>query len=197
MTHKLLLLGAARLETPGGTLRLERKTAAVLAYLALEGATPKYRLAGWLWPESGETTARNNMRQLLRRLRLAAGEVVLGEDLIELAPEVAVDVQQLSYLQTPSLELLLQEGVLLEGLEFDDAPDFEEWLQGARADLHGLRSNSAQAEALRLERAGNLRQALEYAQIWARLEPLSEEAHRQVMRLYYLLGDRGAALAAF
>jgi DNA-binding SARP family transcriptional activator len=197
VTHKLLLLGAARLETPGGTLRLERKTAAVLAYLALEGATPKYRLAGWLWPESGETTARNNMRQLLRRLRLAAGEVVLGEDLIELAPEVAVDVQQLSYLQTPSLELLLQEGVLLEGLEFDDAPDFEEWLQGARADLHGLRSNSAQAEALRLERAGNLRQALEYAQIWARLEPLSEEAHRQVMRLYYLLGDRGAALAAF
>ncbi|ADH62188.1 AfsR/DnrI/RedD family transcriptional regulator [Allomeiothermus silvanus DSM 9946] len=48
MTHKLFLLGAARLETPGGSLLLERKTAAVLAYLALEGPVRKYKLAGWL-----------------------------------------------------------------------------------------------------------------------------------------------------
>ncbi|MCL6569732.1 MAG: hypothetical protein K6T35_12870, partial [Meiothermus silvanus] len=86
--YALRLLGPPRLETPGGAFAPDRRAVAVLAYLALEGATPKYRLAGWLWPESGETTARNNMRQLLRRLRLAAGEVVLGEDLIELAPEV-------------------------------------------------------------------------------------------------------------
>lgn len=197
MSYKLFLLGAPRLETPAGTLRLERKTAAALAYLALEGVTSKYKLAGWLWPESGESTARNNMRQLLRRLRVAAGEIVLGEDQLELHPETEVDVQRLSYLQNPSLELLLQEETLLEGLEYDDSPDFDEWLQGARADLHGLRTSSAQAEAERLERAGNLRPALEYAQARARLEPLSEEAHRRVMRLYYLLGDRGSALGVF
>ncbi len=88
MTHHLHLLGTPTLESQ----RLERKTAAVLAYLALEGQTHKYKLSGWLWPDSGETAARNNMRQLLRRLRVAAGEVVLGEDLIELHSEV--DVQQ-------------------------------------------------------------------------------------------------------
>ena len=33
--------------------------------------------------------------------------------------------------------------------------------------------------------------------IWAIADPLSEEAHRRVMRLHYLRGDRAAALAAF
>lgn len=195
MTYRLSLLGPARLYTQGGSLPLERKTAAVLAYLALEGPTPKYKLAGWLWPDSGETTARNNMRQLLRRLRLAAGGVVLGADRLELHPEAEVDVKQLSYLETPSLEFLRQDARLLEGYDYDDCPDFEEWLEGAREELDALRSHTAQSEAERLEKAGKFKQALEYAQLRLRIEPLSEEGARQVARLQYLLGDRGAALA--
>lgn len=194
MEFRLHILGSPRLTGPSGTVALERKTAAVLAYLALEGPTPKYKLAGWLWPESGETTARNNMRQLLRRLRVSLGEVVLGEDRLELAPETEADVKQLSYLEAPSLELLRQDARLLEGYDYDDCPDFEEWLEGAREELDALRSRTAQSEAERLEKADNLKQALEYAQLRLRLEPLSEEAARQVARLQYLLGDRGAAL---
>ncbi|WP_169730625.1 AAA family ATPase, partial [Calidithermus chliarophilus] len=195
MPYRLHLLGPPKLASPRGVSPLERKTAAVLAYLALEGPTPKYKLAGWLWPDSGESTARNNMRQLLRRLRVGLGEVVLGEDRLELAPEAEVDVKQLSYLEAPSLELLRQDARLLEGYDYDDCPDFEEWLEGAREELDALRSRTAQSEAERLEKAGNLKQALEYAQLRLRLEPLSEEGARQVARLQYLLGDRGAALA--
>ncbi|MBI5811222.1 MAG: tetratricopeptide repeat protein [Meiothermus silvanus] len=195
MTHKLFLLGAARLETPGGSLLLERKTAAVLAYLALEGPVRKYKLAGWLWPESGETAARNNMRQLLRRLRMAAGEVVLGEDLIELAPEVEADVGRWSYLESPSLSQLRQEEAFLKGSDYDDLPELAEWVESTRAELRELRAQAAEAEATRLERAENFKGALEYAQIRLRMEPLSEDSYRQVARLQYLLGDRAAALA--
>ena len=68
------LMGSAILTgSAGGELRLERKLAAALAYLALEGATPRSRLAGLLWPESPEATARNNLSQMLRKLRLAVG----------------------------------------------------------------------------------------------------------------------------
>ncbi len=195
VTHKLFLLGAARLETPGGSLLLERKTAAVLAYLALEGPVRKYKLAGWLWPESGETAARNNMRQLLRRLRMAAGEVVLGEDLIELAPEVEADVGRWSYLESPSLSQLRQEEAFLKGSDYDDLPELAEWVESTRAELRELRAQAAEAEATRLERAENFKGALEYAQIRLRMEPLSEDGYRQVARLQYLLGDRAAALA--
>jgi DNA-binding SARP family transcriptional activator/predicted ATPase len=195
MTYQLQLFGNPKLLTPNGMSVLERKTAAVLAFLALEGATHKYKLAGWLWANSGETAARNNMRQLLRRLRLAAGEVVLGEDQIALHPDVSVDVQRLSSLQNPTLEVLSQNDELLADLEYDDAPDFDEWLLGVREELKSLRLRAAQIEADRLEKSGQLRQALEFAQFRIKLEVLSEEAYRQVARLQYLLGDRSAALA--
>jgi DNA-binding SARP family transcriptional activator len=195
--NHLRLLGPPQFQTPSRTLAPDRRTAGVLAYLALEGKAHKYRLAGWLWPDSGEESAKNNMRQLLRRLRLGAGEVVKGEDHIELVSDVEVDVRQLSYLETPSLERLRHNAELLEGFEYDDAPDFEEWLLEAKEELLQLRVRSLSSEAERLEKAGNFKGAMEYAQVWVQLEPLSEEAQRQVIRLHYLLGDRGAALSAF
>ena len=45
---------------------LERKTAAFIAYLALEGSTAKQKLARLLWPESRDATARSNLRQARR-----------------------------------------------------------------------------------------------------------------------------------
>jgi DNA-binding SARP family transcriptional activator len=196
--YSLFLLGAPRLETPSKTLSLEGRVAAVLAYLALEGATSKYKLAGLLWPDSGETAARNNMRQLLRRFRQAAeADIILGEDRIELNPEVEVDAKKLSYLETPSLELLKQNTEFLEGMDYDAAPDFAEWLESVREELRDLRVRSAEAEATRLEESGNLRRALEFAEGRLKLEPLAEEAYRHLMRIHYLLGDRGAALAVF
>jgi DNA-binding SARP family transcriptional activator/tetratricopeptide (TPR) repeat protein len=193
LSHDLQLLGTPKLVFPTGTLTLERKTAAVLAYLALEGATHKYRLAGWLWAESGETAARNNMRQLLRRLRVAAGEVVTGEDQLELSAGVHVDVQRLSALQSPSLDVLRQDDELLSGYEYDDAPDFEDWLIGAREEWRSVRARAAASEADHLEQAGQFKAALEYALAHNKIEPLSEEGYRRTARLQYLIGERGAA----
>jgi DNA-binding SARP family transcriptional activator len=191
----LSLLGAARVTLASSEVRLERKTAAVLAYLALEGTTPKYKLAGMLWPDSGETAARNNMRQLLRRLRTSGADIVTGDDRIELLSEVETDVKGLSYLEIPSLELLKRDASLLEGFDYDDAPDFAQWLETTREEFLDLRSRTAEDEASRLEGAGNFKLALEYALLRLKLEPLAEEAYRHVARLHYLLGDRSAALS--
>jgi DNA-binding SARP family transcriptional activator len=193
--YSLSLLGAPRLETPGKTLHLEGRLAAVLAYLAVEGETPKYKLAGLLWPDSGETAARNNMRQLLRRLRTSVGDIVVGDDRLDLHGAAEVDVKKLSYLETSSLALLKQDGELLENIDYDDAPDFAAWLEATREDLFNLRSQAAEREAIRLEQTGNFKLSLEYAQLKLNLEPLAEEAYRQVAKLYYLQGDRSAALS--
>ena len=164
MESSLQLLGPPLIRTPRKPVVPDRRMAGMLAYLALEGATHKYKLAGYLWPNAEETTARSNMRQMLRRIRVNGGDIVVGEDLIELRPELEVDVKQLSYLETPSLEILKQDVELLAGLEFDDTYEFADWLAGAREELRDLRSRSAGSEAERLEQTGNYKQALEYAQ---------------------------------
>ena len=47
------------------------------------------------------------------------------------------------------------------------------------------------------EGANDWDDALTHAHELLALEPTSEEAHRRVMRLHYLAGDRAAALLAF
>ncbi len=197
---RLEVLGGARLVGPSGPLRLERKTAAVLGWLAREGATPKYRFSGLLWPESTEVTARNNMRQLLRRLRMATGgELIAGGDTLTLAGAVETDVAELEAHVAAGRyeEALALRGALLGGLDFDDCPDLEAWLRHSREEVEALRRRAASAESERREQRGDLAGALTFAERLLEGEPHSEEAHRRLMRLHYLQGDRAAALGLY
>lgn len=194
---RLTLLGEPRLHTPQGERRLDRMPAAVLAYLALQGPTPKYRLAGLLWPESGEAGARANMRQLLHRLRKGGADLVEGDQVIALREGVACDLQQLSALDLGAALALADAPPLLAGHEHDDAPDFADWLHATREQLRALQLQALDHEAARLEVAGAHAQALALVQRRLHDDPLAEAVHRRAMRLHHLMGDRAAALAAY
>ncbi|RZL30685.1 MAG: AfsR family transcriptional regulator, partial [Rubrivivax sp.] len=194
---RLTLLGEPRLHSPEGERRLDRMPAAVLAYLALQGPTPKYRLAGLLWPGSGEAGARANMRQLLHRLRKTAGDLVEGDQVIALRDNVTCDLQQLSALDLGAALAMADAPPLLSGQEHDDAPDFADWLHATREELRALQWRAMDHEATRLEAAGEHAAALAIVQRRLHHDPLSEAAHRRAMRLQHLMGDRLAALAAF
>lgn len=157
--HHLRLLGEATLEVEGRSpVRLERKVAGVLAYLALEGPTPRSRLAGLLWPEVPERMARNNLAQALHRLRRAAGgyQATSGEGVLRLAEGIEADAAQLVLLafQGRYAEVLGLEGELLRGHDYDDCPDFADWLLAERERLARLRREALEAEAERREREG-------------------------------------------
>jgi len=180
---------------------LERKAAALLAYVALEGPTPRATLAGLLWPAVVESRARNNLRQLLHRLRrfhdllAAANEVRLGD--------ADADVTELRSLQDAGDSHAIAERwgseapVLLRGQELDDCPDMAEWLEAERARLSEAVTRAVEAEAERFEATGDVGRALEQAQRLLTLDPLSESAYRRAMRLHYLAGDRAQALDTY
>lgn len=197
---RLALLGVPVLQIQTRQLRpVERKTAGILAYLTLEGPTPRSRLAGLLWPESSEATARNNLAQALRRLKQATGaELVRGADVLELQGlEVDVAALEVAHFAGRHAEVVQSQGRLLEGLDYDDCPEYEDWLLVQREKLAEMRRVSLAALADELEQAGQYLEALSYAEHLLESEALSETAHRLVMRLWYLLGDRSAAIAAF
>nr|MDQ3399028.1 AfsR family transcriptional regulator [Deinococcota bacterium] len=197
-TWPLKVLGATQLTGATGPLTLERKTAALLAYLALEGATPRSRLAGLLWPETSEKTARNNLSQLLRRLRGLTGEVlVTGGDLLGLSPELEVDAAAIKVAMFAGdyKKVIALSGELLPN-DYDDLPDFADWLYAERESLAGLRSRALHAELNQLEEAGAYADALALSERLLALDPVAEEAHRRAMRLHYLAGDRTDALRA-
>ncbi len=196
----LKLLGGVYVIDDGTPRRIESSMAAVLAYLALRGRTHKYRIAGWLWPDAGEKAARANMRQLLRRVRLSLSpDFIQGTDEIALHPAVEVDLLELQR-QLDAGEYassLRHTGELLENLSFDDAPDYDEWLESERERVLQIRLRGALQASQTLAESGELAEALLHALQATSLEPVSEEAWRQVMSLNYRLGNRGAALMAF
>ncbi|WP_170131159.1 BTAD domain-containing putative transcriptional regulator [Deinococcus yavapaiensis] len=195
------LLGPVHLRGPDGLeQRPERKLAACLAYLALEGATPRGKLVGLLWPDSPEHTARNNLSQMLRKLRLFANaDLVTGGDLLTLSPDVQVDAARLRdhFAQGRADEILTQNAELLAGLRYDDCPDLDDWVTAERERHTEWRGLAVRAEIARLEGAGEYAAALVQARTLLDLDAVSEEAWRHVIRLHYLLGDRPAALRAY
>ncbi|MBN9162401.1 MAG: hypothetical protein BGO98_04835 [Myxococcales bacterium 68-20] len=197
---RLEVLGGARLIAGEHRIHLERKSAAALSYLALEGRTPKPVLMALLWPEANSVTASSNFRQMLRRLRQASGEeLVLGRGHAELVPHLACDLVDLKGRATAGqhAEVLSHEGVPLAGLDYSDCPEFEVWLRHVQERVAGDRVKARQGELTRLENAGELTAALMLAEDWASEDSINEEAARVRMRLHFLLGHRSAALVVY
>ncbi len=184
-----------------GTLRAaervwvpERKSAALLTYLALEGATARSRLAGLLWPASQEPLARNNLAQAVRRLRVACGgAVVVGTDRLTLDGLVRCDAAHYD----PLAEPIVEPRSLLAHYDYDDCPEFSEWLEGARERLRRRARAAWRGRAQLRETDGQWREALAAHERLLDLEPLDEGAHQGRMRSLHRMGEGAGALQAF
>lgn len=195
---RLQLVGAPQLvHLERGPLPLSRKDAALLALIALAGPLPTARAAALLWPEAPTAAgAVNNLRQRLHRLRRdTAARLVESADSLALAPD-------LGSLQLPTREALaadptVWDGELLGAHDYDDHPDFAAWLQQQREAWAARRREALAALADEAEGQADWPRALRHAERLLQEEPLAEHAHRRLMRLHYLRGDRAAAVAAF
>lgn len=196
---RLSLIGIPRLLPSDASVRaitLARKDAGWLAYVALQSQAASTTLAALLWPDADARGALNNLRQRVHRLRRTSGArlVEMGEA-IGLAGDLVIEpVPGRAELEA---DREAGEGDLLGAFEYDDAPEFAAWLAAVRSSARAARCELLAAIASDAERSGQLARALVYAQHLAAENPLSEHAHRRVMRLHYLRGDSTAAIAAF
>jgi DNA-binding SARP family transcriptional activator len=176
---------------------LARKDAGWLAYVAAHPQSSSSALATLLWPDATSAGALNNLRQRIHRLRRATGArlVEMGEVI-----GLAADLAALAPPGRAALEADLSgtdDGELLGGFEYDDLPEFAAWLATARRARREACSAALAAIASDAESAGELARALAGTQRLLAHEPVSEHAHRRLMRLHYLRGDNAAAIAAF
>ena len=174
-----------RLSGPAGQGQLlPAADALMLAWLAIEGPTPRERLAGLLWPDKDSISARNALRQRLFRLRRMGGHpLVTGSTVLELHPGVGHDLEGAA--------------TLLGTLQPRLGRDVDDWLDAQRARRQAGIRRSLEARIDALEASGDFAHALPLALTLLQAHPHSEDAHRRVIRLHYLRGDRAAALLAF
>lgn len=182
---QLLLAAAPGLKWPDGrALPLAVRDALLLTWLAIEGPTPRNRLAALLWPQADAAAARNALRQRLFQLRRQLGlPLVEGQATLALAAGIGHDLDDADD--------------VLAGLMPDVGGELEHWLAQQRQRRRDRVRQALADLSTMAESARDWGDALGHARELLALEPTSEEAHRRVIRLHYLAGDRAAALQAF
>ncbi len=182
------LHGAAQLRWAGGEpVLLDRKQALLLAYLWIEGPTPRGRLAGLLWPQAPDARARGNLRQRLSVLRQAAGDelVVDQRGVLSLSPQLKVAAP------------VATSAPLLATFDYDDCEEGTRWLEGQRESQLSHRRTGLLADVRAAVQSGQLDAALGLADQLLALDRESEEAYRTQMEVHYLRGDIAAAIAVW
>ena len=194
---RVRLIGELRLEADGRPLEppAPAKARAVLAWLALHpGPRPRSEVAGTFWPEVLEESARASLRTALSAVRRSLGDAA---DAHLDATREAVGLRD-AWVDALALEheaaagrledaLALADGELLPGLD-------DEWARDAR-ERHRQRRGELLGELA--ARATDPAEAARHARERVALDPLSEEAARDLIRHLAAAGDRAGALVAY
>ncbi len=210
---RVWLLGGFRLSVDSTTMDNDRwrlrKAASLVKLLAL---APDHRLnreqaMDLLWPDLGRRAASNNLRQTLHTARKAFGAagsryLTSQDESLVLGPkgDLWVDAQAFEEAaraarrsQAPAayrLALELYAGELPEDR-------YEPWAESRRADLRRVYLELLDDLAGLHEARGEYGPAIDALQSSAAEEPLNEEAHASLMRLYAVSGRQGEALAQY
>jgi DNA-binding SARP family transcriptional activator/RecA/RadA recombinase len=205
----LRLLGGFEARIGKTTLRLPKKAQALLAYLALTAGSTisRAKLAVLLWGDGDEDDARNNLRQVLFRVRRSLGRasraLAVEGEMVGLDPAmVDIDASRFRNLAAATGEASLQEaaelysGDLLEGLDVGE-PSFEDWLRSEREELRELSIDVHSRLLARQLQRKPIEAAIRTALRLLSLDPLQEAVHRALMRAYAGEGRRTAALRQY
>jgi DNA-binding SARP family transcriptional activator len=179
-------------------VRLEgRKTWALLTFLALaSGPTSRRELVDRLWSDADDPFGA--LRWALSQVRKAIAPEVEIEDSergLMLRGELSVDALELiegRWDETTVGDLV--SGEVMEGFDFDEAPEFARWLDVQRA-----RVSSAATEALRscaaLVARSDPERALVLAERALKAEPFDDALHELVVDVHVARGDMARARA--
>ena len=195
---EIRLLGGIALNAGGRTLAPpeSRPGRALLAWLALNpGAHGRSRLAGALRPDAREEAARQGLRQALWSIRRALGDAAdvlltsrdeAGLDGGAVHVDVLVLRERVDRGEVDAASALASMTLLPE---LDD-----DWVIEARERLAAEVAEACRRHAATAESSGDPASALAWSRERARLDPLSETAQRELIRLLTATGDRASAL---
>lgn len=213
------LLGFPRMERGGKAVTVDtRKATALLALLAVNGEPiSRDSLSTMLWPEYDQTGARAALRRTLSVLNKAVGSGVLDIErervgLLKGGP-IWLDVQHFEdglqraaaqeqsgdagFVETLAASIALAKDRFMAGFSLRDSTEFDDW-QYFHAERLARELGSALDHLVAgYAGRGQYETAIGYARQLLALDPLREEAHRQLMLLYARSNQRSTALRQY
>jgi DNA-binding SARP family transcriptional activator len=204
---EIRLLGTFEIKEGKETINIASRPAqSLFAYLVLSAGTSHRRekLAGMLWPDSPEETARSNLRHALWRIRKALparpeAEYLLADDLsitFNAAADYWLDVDCVESLEeSASVDRLLTalaeyQGELLPGF-------YEDWVLLAREHLSSIFEHHMARLLALLQKQQRWLDTMHWAERWIELGQKPETAYRALMSAHAAKGDMSKVAATY
>lgn len=201
------LLGGFEVRTGGKTISLPSRPAqSLFAYLVFHAGTAFRRemLAGQLWPDTMEATARDYLRHALWRIRRALQEASVSAYLKADDLAISFDPSRAYWLDAAALTALSAKSSAREITQAIDAyagellPGFyDEWVLLERERLRSVYEQEAARLLDILQEKSQWPDVLHYAEKWIALGQRPEAAFRALMSAYVAQGDIAKAAAAY
>jgi DNA-binding SARP family transcriptional activator/tetratricopeptide (TPR) repeat protein len=211
------LLGGFRLTWEGKPVSsvATSRQQALLAYLVLKAGktVSRQHLSFLFWPDSGESQARTNLRQLLHHLRTALPE---GDRFLEIDTQLllwrgdapfTLDVAGFEEAVRRADEASAGKDTVAQRRALEDAArqyqgdllagSYDEWVVAERERLAQMYARVLERLVLSLENGHEYTAAIRYADRLVRQDPLREAAYQSLIRLHGLNGDRASALRVY
>lgn len=193
----------------------QARVRALLAYLLLHRHAPQSRqmLAAQFWPDTFESQARTNLRQLLHHLQRALPDAVqllhIGATTVQWRPQVACSLDVAEFedqvsradqaTQTGSPEAvrtaLEAAAQIYSGDLFPEC--YDDWLLAERERLRQTFGLVLERLILIAEDQRDYQAAIGFAERLLRHDPMHEQTYRRLMRLHAINGDRALAVRVY
>ncbi|MFQ5855458.1 MAG: tetratricopeptide repeat protein [Anaerolineae bacterium] len=219
-TLQISLLGAPEIYIDSEPVSISSAKAQALLYFLIATRQPQTRdkLANLLWPETPARQARGSLRNTLYTLRQVLGDLdplIAGNQTIRFNTEIdyCLDVEVFEesvsglsedevaaspeHLADLERAVSLYRGEFLEGFGVPETYEFEDWIFFKRDRLGRLYLSALRSLGDGYEAQGDYRRAIQRVQAMLSYDPLQENVHRRLMRLYHAAGDRAAALRQY
>ena len=180
----------------------QRTRAALLIYLAVERRVSREALTTVFWPESDAENARHALRQSLYHLKKAVSSdwvESLSHDLA-VTDDVRADVHEfMDAVASGNLEsaVRLYRGPFLDGVHLVDLTSWEGWVDSRRAQYARTFRKASRDLFESHTSAGNLRGAVEVAELWAARDALDDEAQHRLIEALANAGERAEAIRQY
>lgn len=200
LTFGGLALFVGEVAQTGQATRRHRLGLLALLVVARQRGLNRDKIQAHLWPDSDTERARHGLNQLVyfQRRHLESEELFLGRKTLRLNPAmISSDVWEFEdAFAHGSYEEAVRAyaGPFLDGFFIRNAPEFERWASAQRKRLAEQCAQALAALAGAAASAGNHRQAVEWWQRAADLNPYDTNTVLQLAGAWVAVGDRAAAV---
>ncbi|WP_420628555.1 AfsR/SARP family transcriptional regulator [Candidatus Leptofilum sp.] len=214
------LLGGVKIALDGTAVSnfASRKADALFIYLACNPRPhPRETLATLFWPNNDQTRALANLSVILSSLRKQVDDFLLTDrhmvsfnteatfwlDVVSFEQAIAATQKQQADKISRTIAAQLQtavshyKGDFLAGFNVRGVPEFEAWVLLEQERLRQMMLDALANLVSFHQQRSQFSEGIQVAQQLLALDPLQEEIHRQLMRLYALDNQRPAALAQY